>query len=291
MIKKFLLILALLFPTIAVAAPPSLVVDDAHLFSEVEKQQLVEKILKINQDSTVQVVIWTMPSLTDVTIEESVLEKGREWGVGKKNINNGLILAISIKERKTRLEVGYGLEGVLPDSRATRILDEMRPELRSSNYFQAFMGALNKIDAIATAWKAEQTGDALTVPKQAQSTSYILWIIVGVIFVACWIIYRWVLRRAKEEEDRVENKKWEKTIGLPSQSRSSKTYSSEKSTREHNNAPWIIPVILSTPSRSSSSDSPSHSSSSDSPSRSDSGSSFSDSGGGDFGGGGGSSDY
>jgi uncharacterized protein len=60
----------------------------------------------------------------DESIEEYANGLFREWGIGNKQKNNGVLLLVAVKDRKMRIEVGYGLEGILPDGKTGRIRDE-----------------------------------------------------------------------------------------------------------------------------------------------------------------------
>ena len=77
-----------------------------------------------------QVVVLTVPTLDGESIEDYGLSVLREWGIGDKKENNGVLLLVATKDRKSRIEVGYGLEGVLPDGLTGRIQDQyMLPAL------------------------------------------------------------------------------------------------------------------------------------------------------------------
>ncbi len=79
-----------------------------------------------------QIVVHTTPSLEDLPISDYSIRIAEAWRVGHKGLDNGVILTIAPTERKLRLEVGYGLEGVIPDAIAKRIIEEvMLPEIRA----------------------------------------------------------------------------------------------------------------------------------------------------------------
>lgn len=75
-------------------------------------------------DTKAQVVVVTISSLKGRPLEEYALELARAWGVGDKEKDSGIVLLVAKEERKARIEVGYGLEGAIPDGKAGRILDE-----------------------------------------------------------------------------------------------------------------------------------------------------------------------
>lgn len=91
--------------------------------SETEKE-LQEIGASLYKQTTVQVVVVTVDSLDGYDVEEYALELGREWGVGNEDENNGVVLLLSEGDRQVTIQVGYGLEGCLPDGKTGRILDQ-----------------------------------------------------------------------------------------------------------------------------------------------------------------------
>ena len=94
------------------------VVDEAQLLSSEQEAELGSILQQHEAKSTDQVVVVTVSSLQGVPIEQFALELGRHWGIGQKGKDNGVLLLVAPKERKVRIEVGYGLEAVLPDALA-----------------------------------------------------------------------------------------------------------------------------------------------------------------------------
>lgn len=120
------LVLAL-WITAVLAAPvfPKLtgrVVDNANLLSAQTERSLTDKLKALEDQTTDQVVV-TLPNLQGETIEQFDYQIGRYWGIGQKDQNNGALLIVAVKERKVRIEVGYGLEGTLTDALTKVIVD------------------------------------------------------------------------------------------------------------------------------------------------------------------------
>src|SRR3972149_11166850 len=86
------------------------VVDDANLLSASDKAQLTADLKALEDKSSDQVVVVTVPSLQGFTIEDYGYQLGRHWGIGTKELNNGVLLIVAPNERKVRIEVGRGLE-------------------------------------------------------------------------------------------------------------------------------------------------------------------------------------
>jgi uncharacterized protein len=111
------------------------VVDEAGVLSDDTKQQLTGMLAGDQQQSGRQVVVVTLKSLQGYAIEDYGYQLGRAWGIGQKGKNTGALLIVAPAEHKTRIEVGYGLEGVLTDAQSRVIIDEyMRPAFRKGDY-------------------------------------------------------------------------------------------------------------------------------------------------------------
>jgi uncharacterized protein len=98
--------------------------DFAQVLNETEKAELINLGRSIENQTTAQVAVLIVPTIGDKTIEEFAIEAFRKYGIGNKKENNGVLLVLSMEERKARIEVGYGLEGRIPDAKSGRILDE-----------------------------------------------------------------------------------------------------------------------------------------------------------------------
>src|ERR1700722_8267501 len=111
-------IVFLLMGAAAVAAPkfPALtgrVVDDAHVLSASTVQSLDQMLEGYERGTSNQVVVVTIGSLQGTSIEDYGYQLGRTWQIGQKGKDNGALLIVAPKERKIRIEVGYGLEPVV----------------------------------------------------------------------------------------------------------------------------------------------------------------------------------
>jgi uncharacterized protein len=120
LIGALLLCIGALFAQVVSAAPqfPKLtgrVVDDANVLPPDVEQRLTQKLEALDTQSQRQVVVATVPDLQGLEISDYGYQLGRAWGIGDKQRNDGVLLLIAPTERKVRIEVGYGLEGVLPD--------------------------------------------------------------------------------------------------------------------------------------------------------------------------------
>jgi uncharacterized protein len=126
---RFLLALLVLTPLPALADPtfPKLtgrVVDDAHLLSPEQVAQLTQLSAEVEQASSRQFVVATIPDLQGYEITDYGYQLLRTWGIGQKDANNGIILIVAPNERKVRVEVGYGLEPIMTDALSSQIINQ-----------------------------------------------------------------------------------------------------------------------------------------------------------------------
>lgn len=116
------------------------VVDEADLLSERQEKELAAKLAALEQETGPQFVVVTINSLQGYPIEDYGVRLGRHWGVGSKEKNDGALLIVAPKERKVRVEVGYGLESILPDHFAAKVLREVvLPDFREGAFPEGIM--------------------------------------------------------------------------------------------------------------------------------------------------------
>ena len=126
----------------------SRVIDEAKILSPNVKKD-IDSILKEEEEkSSNQIVVVILNSLHGYTIEEYSYQLGRYWQIGQKDKNNGVLLVISMDERKIRIEVGYGLEGALTDKIAHEIINyTIKPNFKANQYELGILKAINEIIA------------------------------------------------------------------------------------------------------------------------------------------------
>lgn len=124
----------------ATAAPsfPALtgrVVDAANVLTDATKQDLTEKLAGLEQKTSRQLVVVTLPSLQGYEISDYGYQLGRAWGIGQAKLNNGILLIIAPTEHKVRIEVGYGLEPIVTDALSSVIIQtQILPKFRTGDY-------------------------------------------------------------------------------------------------------------------------------------------------------------
>jgi uncharacterized protein len=125
---------------------PTLVTDLAGVLSPTEKQFLENKLVSIDDSSSNQIAVVILPTLDGYPIEEYATKLFRTWGIGNKKTNNGILLLIAINDRKVRIEVGYGLEGAIPDITSNNIINnDIKPAFKQGAYFDGINAATDNI--------------------------------------------------------------------------------------------------------------------------------------------------
>jgi uncharacterized protein len=126
--------------------PARLVNDAAGILSPTEVASLERKLVALDDSSSNQIVVVIVPSLDDYPIEDYAIKLFRDWGIGTKEKNNGILLLISANDRKARIEVGYGLEGAIPDITAKSIIDnDITPNFKKKAYFEGINSATDNL--------------------------------------------------------------------------------------------------------------------------------------------------
>src|ERR1039457_3150640 len=125
--------------------PRGYVSDFASVVPDANRAPLEAYCAAVEQSTGAQMALVTIPSLEGEPIEDVANTIFRAWGVGQKGKNEGILLLLVINDRRNRLEVGYGLEPILPDGLDGDILRDMRPALRQKDYGDAMMAAAQRM--------------------------------------------------------------------------------------------------------------------------------------------------
>jgi uncharacterized protein len=112
--------------------PPAAYFNDyAGVVSAGDAARLDAKLGQFAKETSTQVVVAIFDHLSSPALEDFTVRTAESWRVGRKDWDNGAVLFVFVKDRKLRIETGYGLEGALPDALARRILDDqVVPHLR-----------------------------------------------------------------------------------------------------------------------------------------------------------------
>lgn len=122
------------------------VVDNAGLLSPALENRITKQLEQHEAATSNQVVVVTLPSLQGTSIEDYGYQLGRHWAIGQADRNNGVLLIVAPNQRKVRIEVGYGLEGDLPDAISKTIIEqEILPAFRNSDFPGGITAGVNAI--------------------------------------------------------------------------------------------------------------------------------------------------
>lgn len=184
-------VLSLFFASAAAALdvpppPTQWVTDAAGLLQASDAAALNDKLRAFEQQSGAQFIVYIFPTIGDEAIEDFTIRCAEKWKVGNKKYDNGLILFVFVKERKVRVEVGYGLEGSLTDAFSSRVIrEEIAPHFREGDYAGGLNAAADAI--IAKVRGLEPAREPVGQPARGRgrtgSDPFFLIIIVIIFFV------------------------------------------------------------------------------------------------------------
>ena len=141
--------------------------DYAGLMAANRAHSLEERLARFEQETGHQIAVLTIPGLEEQDLEGFSIKVADTWKIGKKGFDNGVILLIAKNDRKLRIEVGYGLEGVLPDAIASRIIREVIvPHFRAND----FAGGIEAgVEAILKVTSGERLPEAARTQSRQKS--------------------------------------------------------------------------------------------------------------------------
>jgi len=167
MLRRLLLALSLCLAPLALAACHSsrtekldetlpfvgYVVDQAHLLSDAEGRALTDRLGRFQRETGHQMAVATVTSLHGEAIASFSLTLAKRWGVGRKHVDDGILILVAPNERKARIEVGRGLEQALPNDSCQEVLDRtMIPSFRKGAFGEGLAAGVSAIiDRLAAA--------------------------------------------------------------------------------------------------------------------------------------------
>lgn len=190
LVAALLAVIWLVAVTPALAAGPTFpplngrVIDHGDLVSDAKELALAAKLEALERDTTDQVVVVTVPDLQGYEIEEYGYQLGRAWGIGQGDKNNGVLLIVAPRERKVRIEVGYGLEPVLTDALSALIIqNEILPSFREGSFERGIEQGVDAIDRQLRLDPAEAQARAAAAERPQSEAPIGVGIVIAIIFV------------------------------------------------------------------------------------------------------------
>jgi len=145
------------------------VVDDAGILSSDTRTGLTEKLAALEQKTSRQLVVVTLPSLQGYDISDYGYQLGRAWGIGQGKLNNGILFIVAPNEHKTRIEVGYGLEPIVTDAFASVVIQsQVLPKFRSGDFNGGVQAGVDALIEQLSLDTSEAEKRAATAQQQLQ---------------------------------------------------------------------------------------------------------------------------
>ncbi len=166
--------------------PQGYVSDFARVLDQPSRARLEDYAGRVEQATGVQMAIVTIDSLDGQPIEDVTNSLYRKWGVGKKGKDEGIMLLLAIKDHRDRVEVGYGLEPILPDGFDGSVLRAARPLLQQGAYGQALFAAADQMGSRIAAAKGVALNFSLRPRlRPVQERRSIPWpvVVIGILFL------------------------------------------------------------------------------------------------------------
>ncbi len=148
--------------------PTDYVNDFAHAIDQNTIARIDSICRQIDEKAHAQIAVVTVNSLDGSDIESYAVDLFKKWGIGSKSTNRGVLILLAVKDRKYRIEAGYGLEPILPDGKVGGFGREAVPQLRNGNYGGALLLLTTRIAEVI----ANDAGVQITTEKPTAPTSY-----------------------------------------------------------------------------------------------------------------------
>lgn len=185
--------------------PTGHVNDFADMLTSSEQQQLEQKLRNYRDTTTTVIAIATLQTLNGISIEETATKLFNEWNMWEGNKDNGVLILIAKKEQEMRIEVGYGLEGAIPDVMAGRIIREiMSPSFKRGNFYGGLDRATSAIIQLASGEFTGQLVEGQSTSKNNDTASFIIFLL----FIV-YVIYS----SARKGGGKRNNKRRRRTLG------------------------------------------------------------------------------
>jgi uncharacterized protein len=151
-------------------SPTGLVNDFAGVLSGDDKGKLEALFLELQSKTGAEIAVVTIATTRPVGIERYAVDLFAKWGIGQKGKDNGILLLVALKDRKVRIEVGYGLEGAVPDALAMKIINtSILPSFKRGAYSQGIIqGSVALVDLVAREYKVTLSASEDLASRSAQ---------------------------------------------------------------------------------------------------------------------------
>lgn len=175
------------------------VYDGAQVLTEETEQYILKNSRDLDVKTGAQIVVVTIPSLEGESLEEYATDLFRQWGIGDAEKNNGLLLLCAVEDRRFRVEVGYGLEGDLPDGKTGRMQDAyIIPLLREDRFDEGIKNGYTAfLQEVSAVYDVTITGEAPISYEDEEDDSAIL-VCILVALGVCFLGNELLLKKKKK---------------------------------------------------------------------------------------------
>lgn len=180
-------------PALALSMPPAwadlqpdgFVTDAAGILSDADEAALEADLARYEQETTNEISVVTLTGLAGAPSEDVAIFFGRAWGVGQRHRNNGVVFLVAVEDREVRLEVGYGLEGAVPDLAAKQIVDAaIVPHFKEGDYAGGIRAG---VAALKEEIGGEYVAPAAAADAPVPLAVVLVLILLGGVITALWI--------------------------------------------------------------------------------------------------------
>lgn len=179
--------------------PVGLVNDFANVIPASTERKIISVSRELIQKTGIPVVVVTMPDIGGAEYNDYASRLYKAWGIGKKGDDKGVLIFVTIKERKMRIETGYGVEGILPDGLVGEIRDRyMTPSLKQDKFGEGLLnGTFAVAQVIAKNSGIELTGQTASRPLKKKRSPFsffiLLLLIIAFVFGSRRLGVSWLL--------------------------------------------------------------------------------------------------
>jgi uncharacterized protein len=192
LIRATILFFVLSVPALALTFPPltGRVVDDAGILDAGTRAALTQKLADFEAKTSDQLVVVTLKSLQGTSIEDYGVQLGRQWQIGQKEKNNGVLLIVAPNDRKVRIDVGYGLEGALTDAVSKLIIENaILPRFRAGDFAGGIARGVDDIISVLSGDAEEWKRQAAKRPEASDGGSVLVILLaIAIIFFIFWLM-------------------------------------------------------------------------------------------------------
>ncbi len=181
------LLLAQIAGTISYPQLHGYITDNANIITPEYREKITDLAERINKNTTVEIAVLTVQSLEGDSPENYAVNTFRQNGVGKKDKNNGLLILVSKDDKKYRFEVGYGLEGTIPDAMKVPIGDKIIvPHFKKEEYGEGIYESMLAVEALVT--NNTEVISKYGLNQNTEIPDWLLFVIIVIIIIIVLVI-------------------------------------------------------------------------------------------------------